>query len=404
MATMIGPYGEGLVFLLGLPRSGTTLLSVMLDNHPDIASPPEPWVMLALAELGKVPTRHPADSSLLGVAVDRFAGQDDRILAARAAGAALYQSYLRRYGARIFVDKTPRYALIPEFLISVFPKARFIWLRRDPMDIAASYLTTWNVDLATILAKDFDTPALFDLTIGLDRLLAFHERHADSLHIIHYEKLASATSGELNSLLRHIGLEATDDVINKMTSLDGLKRNRDDFGDPKIRATSAPHAKSIGSWSSVLHTSQLQVLLDAIGVERMIMLGYASTVSELKARGIVQSAASTPSLYRAKAERRWAEREDDIFKATFSPNGLPHLADERVHAALAGGEAWLAVANATFESERSALLERVAEEAARRVEAENEVDRLRAKLGGRTLRLTQLFRPSAVKRLALRMR
>jgi hypothetical protein len=404
MATTIGPYGQGLVFLLGLPRSGTTLLSVMLDNHPDIASPPEPWVMLALAELGKVPMRHPANSAILGFAVDRFAGQDDRILAARAAGAALYQTYLRRHGARIFVDKTPRYALIPEFLISVFPKARFIWLRRDPMDIAASYLTTWSVDLAAVLAKGDDRPELFDLTIGLDRLLAFHELHADSLHIIHYEKLASATADELKSLLRHIGLEATDDMISHMTSLDGLERNRDDFGDPKIRATSAPHAKSIGSWRSVLRTSQLQVLLDAIGTERMVKLGYANTVSELKARGIVQSGASTPSLYRAKAERCWAEREDDIFKTTLSPKGLPYLADERVHAALAGGETWAAVANDTFEPERAALFERLAEEETRRARAENEIDRLRAKLAERSSGFSQLFRPGAVRRLALRMR
>jgi hypothetical protein len=404
MATTIGPYGQGLVFLLGLPRSGTTLLSVMLDNHPDVVSPPEPWVMLALAELGKVSMRHPADSSLLAVAVDRFADQDDRIVAARAAGAALYQTHLRRHDASIFVDKTPRYALICDFLISVFPEARFIWLRRDPMDIAASYLTTWNVDLAEILAKDLDTPELFDLTIGLDRLFAFHERHADSLHIVHYEKLTAAAADELKSLSRHIGLEATDDMISKMTSFDCLRRNRDDFGDPKIHATSAPHVKSVGSWRNVLHAGQLQIMLDAIGVERMIRLGYASTVSELKARGIMQSDASAPSIYRAKAQRRWQEREEDIFKTTLSLSRPPNLAQARVHAALAGEEAWIAMANDAFEPERSALYERIAEEATRRAKAESEIDRLRAKLAERGMGISHLFRPGTVKRLALRIR
>ncbi|MBI3838011.1 MAG: sulfotransferase, partial [Planctomycetia bacterium] len=34
------------VFLIGCPRSGTTLLRVMLDSHPHLASPPETFFLL----------------------------------------------------------------------------------------------------------------------------------------------------------------------------------------------------------------------------------------------------------------------------------------------------------------------------------------------------------------------
>ena len=53
MTFRVGAEGQGLVFLLGVPRSGTTLLATMLDRHPAITAPPEPWLMLALAELGR---------------------------------------------------------------------------------------------------------------------------------------------------------------------------------------------------------------------------------------------------------------------------------------------------------------------------------------------------------------
>ncbi|MBN4072042.1 sulfotransferase, partial [bacterium AH-315-F18] len=65
---MIGDKGKNLTFLLGLPRSGTTLLCAMLEQHQSIVCPPEPWLMLALASVGKTPSRNPADSQLLGSA------------------------------------------------------------------------------------------------------------------------------------------------------------------------------------------------------------------------------------------------------------------------------------------------------------------------------------------------
>ena len=44
-------HGENLVFLICLPRSGSTLLSMMLSAHTQIACPPEPWILLFAAEI-----------------------------------------------------------------------------------------------------------------------------------------------------------------------------------------------------------------------------------------------------------------------------------------------------------------------------------------------------------------
>lgn len=342
MPPSIGSNGEGLVFLLGAPRSGTTLLSVMLDSHPDIASPPEPWLMLGLAALGRVPVRHPANVSVLGTAIRHFVGEDGRILAARAAARALYEAHLERCGKRVFVDKTPRYWLIAEFLISVFPGARFVWLRRDPLDVAASYLSTWNVDLAAIIKQGCDVPELFDLTIGLDRLLAFHERHRETVHVLFYERLVAAASEELCAVLHHIGLDATDATLESMKALAAGARASGALGDAKIRATTAPHSNSVGKWRSVLDRAQLQVLLDAIGAEKLAVLGYADTTAALAAVGVRESKASAG--YRATAEARFAAREADMIRAeTHGGDDLPAIVQERVHAALAGEEAWAAL-------------------------------------------------------------
>jgi hypothetical protein len=312
----LGADGQGLVFLLGVPRSGTTLLSAILDKHPAIIAPPEPWLMLALSELGRVSPRHPADSKLVGTAVGEFLGHEGLIQAARGAAHAVYQTYLERSGAALFVDKTPRYVLILDFIAAVFPRARYIWLRRDPMDIAASYLTTWRADVAKMFAKHADAPEIFDLTIGFDRLVDFHRRHADLVHVVHYENLVRAPRQELLRLLPHLGLAPTESALESMIAINGAERAKATLGDPKIHATSRIHANSIGAWRSVLDARQLQILLDAIGPSRMFELGYAATVTALKQSGIVPRDLARVPNYRLIARRHKLAREADIRQST----------------------------------------------------------------------------------------
>lgn len=333
----IGDLGEGLVFLLGLPRSGTTLLSVMLDRHPAIASPPEPWVMLALHELGRVDVRHPANSQVLGSAVERFAPPAARIMAARAAGRVLYNEHLAAAGKRILVDKTPRYHLIPEFLIDVFPAARFLWLRRDPLDIAASFRTTWNYDLPHLLAEGSDLPELFDLPIGLERLESFHDRHPEAVLAHNYEDLAADPAGGLAAVLRHIGVAANDERIADMTRFGDLERGPAAFGDPKILATTAPHTRSIGAWREVFDRDELAILLDAVGAERLARLGAAATRDALTAMGVTGGGPDATARIRARASARLEARLADIARVTTHTRPIPPEAQARIHAALHPG-------------------------------------------------------------------
>ncbi|WP_280980463.1 sulfotransferase [Bradyrhizobium sp. ISRA463] len=94
-------------FLLGLPRSGTTLLAHLLQQHPDIAAPPEPWLMLALEAFGRLRHGHPAGSSLIEAAASEFLGRIDRNMVSRAFADAAYGQYLAAAGKRIIIDKTP---------------------------------------------------------------------------------------------------------------------------------------------------------------------------------------------------------------------------------------------------------------------------------------------------------
>lgn len=136
-------------FIIGSARSGTTLLRLMLNAHPEVAVPPESRFVV---ELYKSSDAVDATQLLAALARHkRFEAWDLPIEAVRdelgpgvsAAYAdvmrAAYRAYARVHGKRRWGDKTPRYVEHLPLLSKLFPDARFIHLVRDGRNVALSY-------------------------------------------------------------------------------------------------------------------------------------------------------------------------------------------------------------------------------------------------------------------------
>jgi GT2 family glycosyltransferase len=275
--------GENLIFLFGLPRSGTTLLSVMLNNHPAVRCPPEPWIMLALESLGRTSARSPADAPALYRAVRDFCDSQTAIEAARKYAGAMYNAHLAGSGKSIFVDKTPRYHLILPYLKSVFPLAKYLVLWRDPLDVALSMRKTWGHDIPNLLAKGRDHPGCIDLVLGL-RVLRDLSR-SDDVYSVHYESLVREPAKTWAALTSAIGLAPSEPAAE--FDLSGTEFSASQFGDRNILGTSIPHQHSIGRWRDAFTREEIQTLVDALGPGLLSDVGYADVLTEAAKIGVV---------------------------------------------------------------------------------------------------------------------
>jgi Flp pilus assembly protein TadD len=139
------------VFVVGFPRSGTTLLEQMLDAHPDFKSMDERAFIHELIEsMELVGQRYPADlANLTQTEADQL----------RAVYFRRVDKALPRRGQCQLVDKNPLNMLCLPMIMRLFPEARIIFCLRHPCDV-----------LLSCYMQPFRSPAFMVLCSSLSRL------------------------------------------------------------------------------------------------------------------------------------------------------------------------------------------------------------------------------------------
>ncbi len=132
------------IFVIGSPRSGTTLLRLMLDAHPRISCGEETHFLRSLqAVVGR-------DWDL--VATYGF-GREWWLERIASFYAGFQAEVLGRSGKVRWAEKDPTYTLLLDFIDGLFPDAVYVHLLRDGHDVVASFRDRWGYRAAARAAK-----------------------------------------------------------------------------------------------------------------------------------------------------------------------------------------------------------------------------------------------------------
>jgi tetratricopeptide (TPR) repeat protein len=191
------------VFLLGFPRTGTTLVEVVLDGNPRVVSLEE-HELLADAVLAYM--REPLNFEALARA-------DEPALN------ALREAYWRRVRSagievadKVFVDKHPLNSLKLPLIAQLFPRAKILFAVRDPRDVILScfrrrfQMNPSMYELLTLPGAAAFYAATMQFAYAAKRVLNLQ------WHEVRYERLIANFEPEMRAICDFLGLEWLDSM------------------------------------------------------------------------------------------------------------------------------------------------------------------------------------------------
>jgi tetratricopeptide (TPR) repeat protein len=227
-----GHQSEVPVFILGMPRSGTTLTEQIISAHPDVFGAGE------LNDLGQV-------QKLSGTMGERDV-------------AFLGEEYIRRVTARDttrkalrITDKMPANYMYLGFIASILPNAKIIHCRRNPMDTA---LSCYKQNFARGQHWTYNLEALAEHYKSYEDLMDHWRTVLPGRFIeVDYEDTVNDLEGQARKLIDYIGLEWND------ACLEPHKQKRAVLTASKSQVTKPVYKTSVEKWKR--YEKQLQPLV-----------------------------------------------------------------------------------------------------------------------------------------------
>ncbi len=233
---------NNIIFLISMPRSGSTLLQRIIESTQYIESTGEPWVALPILSFydqelieslyDQTVLNHARKGLVKELKVNETLYHDAEISYLH----SIYASICKNITAPFYLDKTPRYSLIADQLYQRLPNAKYIILKRNPLSVINSYCSTWAKNNLKWVANN--KYFMNDFKKGFINLINFEHKHQKNPNVlvIDFEQLTSKPEEAQKTLISFLGFPVQ---INDF--------NRDKY---KIRSMGDP--KTINNANTIL--------------------------------------------------------------------------------------------------------------------------------------------------------
>ncbi len=255
-----GPGVRAHAFLVGFPRSGTTLLEQALAGHPDLVALEEP------------PTLADAYDAFLTTpqGLERL----ERMTAAEAAHwRGVYWRVVAELGVaatdKVFLDKAPAGTLYLPLIAKLFPEAKILFAVRDPRDVVLScFRQSFQMNALTYAFTDLAETARC-YAAAMDLATVYREALPIAPMEVRYERLIDDFEGELARIAGFLGLGPTPGMLDVAAT--ASRRVVRTPSAPQVRA--GLNRRGLGRWRA--YATELEPVMPILTpwIER---LGYAA--------------------------------------------------------------------------------------------------------------------------------
>ena len=284
-------------FIVGAPRSGTTLLTVMLDRHSSIAMTPETKIFQHMRPLGQYRTfrNHEAvlDSFLFRTHLVDLRLEPAEVLGRFRDFEPNYRNYVRyvletyrvQQGKPRIGEKTPEHMWDVPTILDWYPRSKIIWLLRDGRDVALSIdrLFQCGVRRACFLWWQY---AKFGQM--------WERRYPDRFRHVTFESLVDQPEETLSEVLAFLDLQFEPSILN--TSVRSETVPEHEMGH-KRASLGALNPSKAGEYHR-LATVEQRAMMASIIDRQLVQLGYApSDVAPVPARTRLTNAWKNTALF-----------------------------------------------------------------------------------------------------------
>jgi len=260
----VAPLTAPPIFVIGVHRSGTTLLRLILDSHSRLACPTESIFLLPLSTLWR------DGKAMAGLRAMGF--DEEHVLAKlREFSSYYFSSYTGARGKQRWADKSPHYIDCLDFIERLYgPQCQYVFIYRHGLDVACS------VGEKVIRQAEAMKQACGDPYAGGARywaeqcrkMLAFQAQHANRVFCMRYEALVAEPEKHCRALFEFLGEPWEEQVLqfhqHEHTSAPGLE-------DP-IAAMSRGFTPSVGNYRKL--PAETVARMQAEAAEVLRELGY----------------------------------------------------------------------------------------------------------------------------------
>lgn len=243
------------IFIVGMPRSGSTLLDQMLSSHSEVVSAGE--IQDFQRQLHWVADVAPRSAQGMLKVIERSADMDFAELGAR----YLQQTQWRARGHRFYIDKLPINVRMVPFIRRALPRAPILHLARDPMDVCYSNL---KVMFGLASPYCYDQHALAHY-YGQYVRLTDHWRASmpGAMLDVSYAALVNEPAATMRRVLQHCGLAMEEGCLHP-------ERNPAAVTTPSsVQVREPVHSRNLGQWRR--YAKQLEPMRLALAEQGIVV-------------------------------------------------------------------------------------------------------------------------------------